>query len=428
LLQYGAISYQEMTESRLSSYLANLPEIAVRLGGHQALWQIGEGAFGELAVVFLAEGPSGAVCVKQALPVMVELDEPVRLPLERMSVEEAALGLQRRFAAPFVPRVLHFDSALALIVLERLHPHTTLRQGLIKDRIYPRFVEQITKYLARTLFATSDLAMPSGEKRERLAYFCTHAELCRMTEHLAFTEPYTSAGANRWTSPQLDGLAGAIRADQPLKRAVSALKLKFMAEPQALIHGGLTTDAVMVTETDTKVIDPTHASFGPIGFDVGTLLGHLLIAYYAQAGLAPPHAPRTKLERWLLGTVVQLWQGFYDEFLGLWRSAHRGDAYPRALFEGPAGAESLRQAQVDYMRWIFEDALRIAGVTIIRHTLGRDHVADFGQIREPERRAPCERHAIMLARELIKDAHHVSDMGQVVDVARQIREGAMDAG
>lgn len=426
MLRYGAAAYQEMTERRLSSCLANLPEIAARLGGRPTIWQIRQISAGELASVFIAEGPSGAVCAKQALPATVELNERVRLPLARIGLEEAALALHRRFAPGSVPRVLHYDSELALVVLERLHPHVALRHGLLEDRIYPDFVEQITEFLARTLFSTSDLGMPAGEKRERLAYFCTHAELCQLTEHLAFTEPYTRADANRWTSPELDGLAREVCADEPLKRAISTLKLKFMAEPQALLHGGLDTDAVMVAEIDTKVIDPMHARFGPVGFDVGTLLGHLMIAYFAQGGLAPEQTPRAGIERWLLDAMVQLWQGFHDKFLELWGSAHGGDAYPRALFEGPSGAESLRQAQSEYMRRLFEDTLRFAGVAIIRHTLGRDHVADFERIPDVGCRARCERRAIMLARELIKDAHHVSDMHEVAAVARQIREGAID--
>lgn len=78
------------------------------------------------------------------------------------------------------------------------------------------------------------------------------------------------------------------------------------------------------------------------------------------------------------------------------------------------------------MRKVFEDTLRFAGATMIRHTLGRIHVADFATIEDADRRAAGERHAIVLARELLKDAGHVANITEVVDVARQIRAGAMD--
>ncbi len=428
VLVYSGMTSREMTEYRLGSYLANLPEIAARLGSRPQLWQIQKIATSELSAVFVAEGPSGEVCIKQALACTLDLGKQWPLPLERIIFEEAALTLYARFASGLVPRVLHYNSEQSLLILERLHPHVTLRRGLIRATVYPRFAEQIGKFLGETLFRTSDLAMAAAEKKERIAFFCGNAEIGRLAEHLTFTEPYLETPQNRWTTPELDELAGAIRQDDALKRAVSAVKQSFMAEPQALIHGNLHTGSILVTETDTKVIDPICACFGPIGFDLGTLIGHLLIGYFSQPGHAPSHAPRGTYEGWLAGTVEQVWHGFHDRFLGLWRSAHAGDAYPEALFAGAGGAESLRIAQKEYMRRIFEDTLRFAGTTIIRATLGRRHVADFEQIEDRERRAACERPAVLLARELIKDAHYVSDIAEVMEVARQLREGTAPAG
>jgi hypothetical protein len=68
LLLNGRMAYREMTESRLSGYLASLPEIAARLGSRQALWQIRQVRASELSAVFVVEGPAGDLCVKQALP------------------------------------------------------------------------------------------------------------------------------------------------------------------------------------------------------------------------------------------------------------------------------------------------------------------------------------------------------------------------
>jgi 5-methylthioribose kinase len=422
------MSYRELSESRLSGYLASLPEIAARLGSRQALWQIRKVAASELSTVFVVEGPAGDLCVKQARPSTQDLGGSCRLSPERAGFEEAALTLYGRFVPGLAPRVLHYDSELALLVLERLNPHLRLREGLIKGRVYPRFAEQIARFLAETLFRTSDLALPAAEKKERIAFFYANHEIGRVTEHLALTEPYANADQNRWMAPELDGLARAIQEDHLLKRAVAVLKLKFLAEPQALIHGNLHTGSVMVTETDTKVIDPAFAFFGPIGFDVGSLIGHLLIGYFSQPGHAPADAPRSSYERWIGEAVQQVWQGFHDRFLGLWRSAHGGDAYPIALFERPGGAESLREAQRAYLRGIFEDALRFAGVAIVRATLGRHHVADFERIEDRARRAGCERNALLLARELIKDARYVSDMAEVMEVAHELRASAAPGG
>ena len=117
-----------------------------------------------------------------------------------------------------------------------------------------------------------------------MALFCDNTELCRITEDLVFTDPWRVAEANRWTSPQLDATAAAVRADGPWKRAAQEYKLKFLGEAQALIHGDLHSGSIMVTEAETYAIDPEFAFYGPMGFDVGALLGNLYLAFFAQSG------------------------------------------------------------------------------------------------------------------------------------------------
>ena len=61
---------------------------------------------------------------------------------------------------------------------------------------------------------------------------------------------------------------------------------RFCEQSQALIHGDLHTGSIMVTVSSTKVIDPEFAFYGPIGFDVGALLGNFLLSYFSQDGHA----------------------------------------------------------------------------------------------------------------------------------------------
>ena len=134
-----------------------------------------------------------------------------------------------------------------------------------------------------------------------------------------FTDPYRVMERNRWTSPELDELAARIRADGPLKIAAARLGHKFLSSTQALIHGDLHTGSVMVTETDTRVIDPEFAIYGPIGFDLGAFLANLLMSYYSQPGHATDEDDRRGLQAWLLEQVPIFWQSFADRFLGVWR-------------------------------------------------------------------------------------------------------------
>lgn len=419
--------YRALDDKALAAYLAEQPAIRRRLGGDPSAWRVSEVGDGNLNLVFIVEGPEGDICVKQALPYVRLVGESWPLDLKRAWFEHQAASIQSRHAPEQIPEVLHYDEKLYLFVMERCRPHIIMRRGMIKGTVYPAFAGQIAEYLAKTLYFTSDMALPAAEKKELVAAFCGNTELCKITEDLIFTDPYMICDRNRWTSPQLDDAAEAIRLDAALKEAVSALKLKFLSEAQALIHGDLHTGSIMVTEEDTKVIDPEFAFVGPMGFDVGKLIGNLLMSFFSQRGHEQEPGEREAYRRWILETAEAVWSGFARRFVELWSSYPTGDAYPRALFDGPGGRASLQAAQAAYMRRLFEDALGFAGCSMIRRTLGLAHNADMEQIENPDRRAACERRNLELARDLIVNARSYPDIAAVTARAAAIEATAAGA-
>lgn len=416
------VGFRDVRESTLASYLLEHPELADRLGGGPADWQIEEVSLGPLSRVLVAKGSEGAVCVKQSLPYGQLTDESMPLPLDRMAFEETALNLYARLISDLVPRVIFYDSERCLLAMEHLEVHVTLTRALDQGLRPPTFPTAAARFLAETLFRTSDFGMAGVEKRERMAYFGAKAELIKVLEDLIFVEPYTDNARNHWTSPQLDDVVAELRADADLRHAVALLGLKFLAEPQALIHGGLDLEAFLVTQDDVRVIDPKFAIFGPMGFDVGELIGHLLLAYFAHAARSPTPAGRAETPAWILAAIETVWQGFHDRFLGLWRVHQEGDAFPPVLFTGPGGREALELAQAELMRGVFVDSLRFAAAAMIRRTIGHFHVAEIETIENQDVRAAVERRILTLARELLKDAHHVHQLGEVTAAARQLQE------
>src|SRR4029079_15820779 len=108
--------------------------------------------------------------------------------------------------------------------------------------------------------------------------------------------------------------------------AISRLQLKFMASPEALLHGDLHTGSIMVTQSQTRVIDPEFAFYGPMGFDIGAVLANLLMAYFASAGHERAPGERAVFEGWVLEPGGQVWNEFARKFLDLWRAGAAGDA------------------------------------------------------------------------------------------------------
>ena len=414
--------YRILNETDLRDYLAGIAAVAAQLGGPADRWSITEVGDGNLNLVFIVKGTSGGLAVKQALPYVRLVGESWPLPLSRAHFEHLALTHQGRLAPGLVPAIIHHDPALALTAMELLEPHIIMRKGLVAGAIYPAFVDHITTFMARTLFFSSDLALSAAAKKEAIASFAGNHALCKITEDLIFTDPYRSAEQNRWTSPWLDATAADIRADLDLHVAVSRLKLQFLSRAEALIHGDLHTGSIMVTETETKVIDPEFAFYGPMGFDVGAVLANLLMAYFASVGHERSPGEREAFESWVLSTVDQVWCGFAGKFLELWRSESTGDAYPLSLFPGEAGAARLEAERQAYMARLFQDAVGFTAAKIIRRILGLAHNIDFELIADERRRASCEARALRLARTLMVETASFTTIEAVTRAARELRQ------
>ncbi|MFK4382616.1 S-methyl-5-thioribose kinase [Bradyrhizobium sp. USDA 223] len=414
--------YRILHEADLRDYLAGLPDISALLGGEPASWAITEVGDGNLNLVFIVKGARGGIAVKQALPYVRLVGESWPLPLSRAHYEYLALSRQAQLAPSLVPAVLHHNETLALTVMELLEPHIIMRKGLVAATRYPRFVDDITTFMARTLFFTSDLALSAAEKKEAIAAFAGNHALCKITEDLIFTDPYRIAEQNRWTAPHLDGLAARLREDLELHVVISRLKLKFMAGPEALIHGDLHTGSIMVTDSQTRVIDPEFAFYGPMGFDVGAVLANLLMAYFASAGHERAPGERAAFEAWVLETVEQVWTEFTRKFLDLWRAGGTGDAYPVSLFAGEQGAARLEAERQSYMQRLFADAVGFAAAKIIRRIFGLAHNIDFELIEDPRTRAVSEARAVRLARAMMVETASFRTIADVTNAARKLRD------
>ncbi|MGB4107330.1 MAG: S-methyl-5-thioribose kinase [Alphaproteobacteria bacterium] len=395
--------YYALTPETALDYLSGFKKIAAKLGDKPAEWKSREVGDGNLNLVFIIEGPKGSVVVKQALPYVRLVGESWPLPLARAHFEHMALVEQAKWAPDYVPEIYEHDAAMALTIMEYLSPHIILRKGLIRGITYLKMAEHLGKFLAHTLFHTSDLYLSAAEKKEKIAAFLTNTAMCKISEDLIFDEPYFAAPMNRHTSPELDDIALEFRRDTDLKLAVQDMKWRFQNNAEALIHGDLHTGSVMVTEDDTRAIDPEFAFYAPMGFDVGAVLANLFLAYFAQEGHEKAPGERQKYAKWILQQAETVWTTFTDEFAAL--SAKRnpknpgGDVLNPRLYEDTPDLSA--SAFLRRMESVWDDTLGFAGCKMIRRILGLAHVEDFESIENSETRAACERRALEFARELL---------------------------
>jgi 5-methylthioribose kinase len=417
--------YAPQKPDTLAAYLSGIARVRETLGGDPLSWSVAEVGDGNLNLVFIVKSPTGGVAVKQALPYVRLVGESWPLPLSRAHYEHMALSEQARLTGSLVPEILHYDAQQALIVMELLEPHIIMRRGMIQAIEYPRFAEDISSFMARTLYFTSDLALTADKKKAMIAAFAGNTALCKITEDLIFTDPYRVAELNRWTSPQLDAYAARWREDGDLKVAASRLKLKFLSSAEAMLHGDLHTGSVMLTPENTRIIDPEFAFMGPMGFDVGAIIANFLLNYFAQDGHAKVPGERQPYQDWVLTTLEQIWLLFRAKFLALWRETPTGDAYPPSLFQGADGEACLEAERQSYMNRLWADSVGFAAAKMIRRILGLAHNIDLEWIEDKDMRATCEARALMLARDMMVNTASYPSITSITAAARRMRQEMM---
>lgn len=360
---------------------------------------------GNLNLVFHVYNPHSSVSLilKQALPYAKVVGESWPLTLDRARIESEALQWQAELAPGLVPVVYRYDAELALTVMEDLSDHVIMRKGLIEGGEYPRFAEDISEFMARTLFYTSDLAMNQQQKKERVKRF-VNPELCKISEDLIFDDPYTNSPNNSFDGHLKSDVEGLWNNDA-LHLEVALLREKFLTQAQALLHGDLHTGSIFVTPQSTKVIDPEFAFYGPMGFDIGAVIANLLLNFAGQTHWSADEASRRERRAYLLGTAQDVWTRFERKFRACWDA----DCVDRLA--------RTSGYQDDYMRRLLQDTFGYAGCKMVRRIVGLAHVADIDQIPDAQLRHRAQRLALAIGTALIVRHRGATSIGELADIA-----------
>ena len=397
----------------IKEYLSEL-DVVKKYIGSKDTWEVQEIGDGNLNLVFIVRGDKGAVIVKQALPYVRKAGEGWPIDKIRAWFEYKALTIEREHVGDLVPEVYYFDKDLCVIVMEFLTPHVVLRKELIEGKKFTKLSEDIAKYLANTLFKTSDLYLQPTQKRDYIDIFNKNVVLCGITEDLVFTEPYYDAERNFWNTPLINQEVMNLRNDTELKIAVQKLKYYFMNSTECLVHGDLHTGSIMVTDNETRIIDPEFAFYGPMGFDLGALFANLFLSYFSQK------AHRTEAEykeyiAWLIEVIDQIWNKFEEKFTYLWKTERKGTLYSRSVFEDQNDAEGSIIACKRFLANLQEQTLGFTAAKMIRRIVGFAHVEDIESIENLEIKAQCEKNVLKFARDLMVNAANIKTISAALD-------------
>ncbi|KAF6260775.1 kinase-like domain-containing protein [Scenedesmus sp. NREL 46B-D3] len=370
----AASSQQRLDAAGISQLVRSNPSLLQLLGSADGL-SVQELLDGVINVVYAVHGPSGSVIIKQALPYVRAVGESFPLSRDRMDVEAAAMQLLHSCCPAHVPRLLLYDASSSVLAMQYLPPpHHKLLYAIRQGQVLPGLADQLAGLLSSYL-AHSSLEGLQPEDAAAVTERLANCDIVAANEQVVLLGPFNPADpGNRWTSPQLDGAVQAIWGDADLQAAAADMLQLYRSSKQALIHNDLHAGNLLVAPGSLYLIDWEFATTGPLAFDLGCLLGNLMLAVLGLQGMEQAElllqqqqqhgreerqqqgsqqqqqhegtgaegqrASRRQQAEWLLQVMQDTWCGFQQLYPSQLAAAQASAAAGTGLFAAQAAASS----------------------------------------------------------------------------------------
>lgn len=360
---------------------------------------------GNINYVFRVWNPDTgkSIIIKQADQYLRSSGRP--LDVYRNKIEAEILKLEGTLAEGFVPKVYAYDETMCVLAMEDISAYKNMRKELMEGHIFPHFAENIAEFLARTLLPTTDLVLDRAVKKDNVKLFL-NKELCDITEDLVLTEPYDNyKNCNIVVEENKEFVKEFLYENDLLKADVAQLRDRFMNHAQALVHGDLHSGSIFINENGIKIIDPEFAFYGPMGYDIGNVIGNLFFAWARTQFIEPQ---QTEFLAWCSHTIAATIDRTMEKLSQVYEQCVECPLYRTKTFKQ------------QYLKEILSDSLGYAGTEIIRRVVGDSKVMEVTSIKAIEKRVPFERALLKMGIWLIRNRKVVCEGTEVSEQFKMI--------
>ncbi|MEG2082818.1 MAG: S-methyl-5-thioribose kinase [Oscillospiraceae bacterium] len=355
---------------------------------------------GNINYVFKVRDTSSkkSLVIKQADVLLRSSGRP--LDTQRNKIEAEILKIQGELAPEFVPKVFCYDEKMCLIGMEDISAYKNLRNELMEGKAFENLGENISDFFAAVLLPTTDLVLDREKKKKRVQYF-TNIELCDISEDLVFTEPYYNYKNRNIVTPEnLEFVKENLYRNKKLKAQVGVLRNNFMNNAQALIHGDLHSGSIFINENGIKVIDPEFAFYGPMGYDIGNVLGNMFFPLARRYFLEYSKSDRLQLEK----TIQDIFDLTFKKLEDSYGKIVTFDLYDNELFKK------------EYLAQVMSDSVGYAGTEIIRRVVGDSKVKELTEVKCKNIRIPMERCLVLFGEKAVENRREISSGKQLIQL------------
>jgi 5-methylthioribose kinase len=409
------MKYFLLNQSNIIDYLKSVPELKKRFLSFDNL-DVREITDGNMNYAFVVSDTknsgNNSVFVKQAPPFIKVLGQDWPLSRQRMTCEINALTYQAGICPKMVPEVYFESEDMSVLVMQNLSQHQILRSELIQGRYFPKLADDLSTFLAQSLFHSSDFYLSHSDKHQLVQKSANH-DMCQITQDFVFTYPFEHNDMNNYNPALTQSVIDSLQKNANVRAHVAQMKHLFMCKQEALLHGDLHTSSIMLNAEETYVIDPEFAFYGPMGFDIGAIIANLYLNYFAHAHLSSKES--VEYSQWLLQTIESLWSGFEHKFLTLWQQHELTNV--NAFMGNDLTGDSHDSYRQLFLQQVLADSIGFAACKMIRRVLGVAKVADLMQFEDEVERAKIETQALKMATEMLVNRHTYANYADVSKLA-----------
>lgn len=346
---------------------------------------------GNLNYVFRISNNSGASVIVKHSGKETRAKSGRFIDVDRNRIEAEILIHQEKLAPGLVPKVYDYDPIMCCCIMEDLKEFEILRSALLQYKIFPYFAEQISDYLVSILLPTTDVCL-NHKKKKALVKKYSNPDLCEISEQLVYTESLlNSSGKNSCINIMEKFVQKEIYEDKKLHLEGAKLKFDFMEHAQSLLHGDLHSGSIFASEVKIKVFDPEFAFYGPMGYDIGNVIAHLIFALIHSEATQTDIPSKKHFRDWINETIRSIIDMFSKKFK---------ESFYCIVEDELSKTEGFMEY---YLEGILSDAAGTCGMELIRRIVGVAKVKEITNLTDETLRSYWEKRLIHLGKKFIFD-------------------------
>jgi len=373
--------YEELDEKTVEEYI-------VSRGFVENSIKIEEFGDGNMNHIFRIECGDCNYILKQAMP-HGKIDVTVFEPMDRAVYENEYVKYYSQFMPEKLTKHFLFDQIMCLNIYEDLSDMKVLRKCLLQGELRAKVGAEIGEYLALQYYFSSCLYLDIETKKQMESSF-SNVRMRQLTEEFILVNPFENSDNNNIDDDILP-LVRKIWDNKTVCSKAKYLALKFVCNKECLISGDFHPGNVFVNEKKCIFFDFDFAMWGPIAYDLGTMLGNLIISYETSDVYNPGKEMKSKVAE-MIKDMFNTFKIKMRELLASWD----GEVVDKLLLE------------------IEKDAVGYAAATIAGRTYGYARFKEITMLEGKEERLQIISKLLMIVEEILSKDMSLVELEKVL--------------